>query len=93
VHFSLGYLHWKLRQYDDAKRYFESELSVDPDHAQALTYLGDIEMKRNNPEQALALLSKAVHLRNDIRIAYVDLGSVLAQQGQARTRSPRSSAR
>jgi len=39
-------------------------------------------MKRNNPEQALALLSKAVHLRNDIRIAYVDLGSVLAQQGQ-----------
>jgi predicted Zn-dependent protease len=43
--------------------------------------LGDIEMKRNNPEQALTSLRKAIHLRDDIRIAYVDLGSLLAQHG------------
>ena len=45
-----------------------------------MAYLGDIEMKKNNPEQALVLLRKAVELRNDIRIAYLDTGAILAQQ-------------
>jgi tetratricopeptide (TPR) repeat protein len=80
VHFGLGYLHWKLRQYDDAKAELELELAADPNHAQALAYLGDIEMKRNNPEQALVLLRKAAELRNDIRLAHLDMGGILAQQ-------------
>ena len=80
VHFGLGYLHWKMRQYDDASTEFEQELVNDPDHAQALAYLGDIEMKRNNPEKALSLLRKAVERRNDLRIAYLDMGVILAQQ-------------
>ena len=37
-------------------------------------------MKRNNPEKALALLRKAIRLRNDIRIAYLDIGAILAEQ-------------
>ena len=37
-------------------------------------------MKKNNPEQALLLLRKAVELRNDIRIAYLDMGAILTQQ-------------
>jgi tetratricopeptide (TPR) repeat protein len=78
----LGYLHWKMRQYDDAKREFEAELSVDPDHPQALAYLGDIEMKRNEPEKALPLLKKAVQLKNDIRIAYSDLGAIFLERKQ-----------
>ncbi|HMH08533.1 MAG TPA: tetratricopeptide repeat protein, partial [Terriglobales bacterium] len=82
VHFGLGYLHWKLRQYDDAKTEFERELATDPNHAQALAYLGDIAMKRNNPENALALLKKAVQQRDDIRIAYLDMGVILAQQNR-----------
>jgi tetratricopeptide (TPR) repeat protein len=73
-------LYWKSRQYDEAKREFERELANDPGHAQSLTYLGDIEMKRDNFEGALALLQKAVHQRNDIRLAYLDLGSILLQQ-------------
>src|SRR5712691_4766647 len=80
VHFGLGYLHWKLRQYDDAKTELELELANDPSHAQALAYLGDIEMKRNNPGNAMVLLRKAVHLREDLRIAYLDMGAILAQQ-------------
>ncbi len=71
LHFGLGYLYWKLRQDDDAKPEFEKELAIDPSHAQALAYLGDVELKRNNPEQALKLLEKAVQLRHDIRIAYL----------------------
>jgi tetratricopeptide (TPR) repeat protein len=80
LHFGLGYLYWKSHQYDDAKREFESELSVDTSHAQALAYLGDIEMKRNHPEAALALLGKATKLQNDIRIAFLDMGTILAQE-------------
>jgi tetratricopeptide (TPR) repeat protein len=80
VNFGLGYLYWKQHQYDDAKSAFESELSLDPDHAQALAYLGDIELKASDPEKALRLLEKAVHQRTDIRIAYVDLGAILTGQ-------------
>lgn len=80
ANFGLGYLHWKLRQYDDAKRAFENELALDPGHAQALAYLGDIEMKRENTDVALSLLQNAVRLRNDIRIAYVDIGVILTQK-------------
>jgi tetratricopeptide (TPR) repeat protein len=80
VNFGLGYLYWKLHKYDEAKGAFESELSIDPGHAQALAYLGDIELKRNDPEKALPLLNKATQLRNDIRIAYLDIGAILTEQ-------------
>jgi tetratricopeptide (TPR) repeat protein len=80
VHFGLGYLYWKSHQYDEAKREFENELTVDSSHAQALAYLGDIEMMRNNPEAALSLLGKATKLKDDIRIAYLDMGTIFARQ-------------
>ena len=82
MHFGIGYLYWKSHQYDEAKREFESELSVDPKQALALAYLGDIAMKENNFDEALALLRKAVGMKNDIGIAYLDLGAVLSEKGQ-----------
>jgi len=81
VHFGLGYLYWKLKQYDSAESEFRTELSVDAANAQALAYLGDIAMKKNDPDSAVPLLQKAVQARNDIRIAHLDLGAILAQQG------------
>jgi tetratricopeptide (TPR) repeat protein len=80
VHFGLGYLYWKQHKYDQAKAAFEDELSVDPAHAQALAYLGDIAMKENDPEKALPLLNKAIQLKNDLRIAYLDAGAILTGQ-------------
>ena len=82
VNFGLGYLYWKMRRYDEAARAFEIELSLDPKNAQALAYLGDIEMKRENSEKALSLLRQAVGLREDIRIAQMDIGVILTQQKQ-----------
>jgi tetratricopeptide (TPR) repeat protein len=82
LHFGLGYLYWKLKQYDEAATAFKGELAVDPENGQALAYLGDIEMKKNNPKGALPLLKRALQSRNDIRIAYVDLGAILTEQGQ-----------
>jgi len=80
VHFGLGYLYWKSHQYDEAKSELEREISIDPAHAQALAYLGDIEMKRNDPEKALPLLEKSVRARDDIRIAHLDMGAIFAEQ-------------
>ena len=57
-------------------------MTIDPNHAQSLAYLGDIAMKTAHPDQALALLRKAVGLKDDTRIAYVDLGAVLTQRKQ-----------
>ena len=53
---------------------------MDPDNAQALAHLGDVEMKKNNGDKALALLQQAIQRKNDIRIAYVDAGTILARQ-------------
>jgi tetratricopeptide (TPR) repeat protein len=80
IHFGLGFLYWKLQQYDDAKREFENELTTDPGHAQALAYVGDIEMKRDNPDAALALFGKVAALKGDVRIAYLDMGTILTQK-------------
>jgi tetratricopeptide (TPR) repeat protein len=82
VHFGLGYLYWKLLQFDNAKAAFEAELALDPNHAQALAYLGDIELKRGQADKAYPLLAKAVQLRGDLRIAYLDLGEILAGRHQ-----------
>jgi tetratricopeptide (TPR) repeat protein len=63
VHFGLGYLYWKSRQYANASREFQTELASDPNHAQSLAYLGDIEMKRENTDSAISLLRKSIALR------------------------------
>jgi tetratricopeptide (TPR) repeat protein len=57
-------------------------LSLSPSHAQSLAYLGDIELKRNHFDTAASLLGKSILQRKDIRIAYLDLGAVRAQQKQ-----------
>jgi tetratricopeptide (TPR) repeat protein len=81
VHFGIGFLQWKLRHYDEAESALRTELSIDSNNAQALAYLGDIEMKANDLDKALPLLEKAVKVKGgDVRIAYVDLGAVLMQQ-------------
>src|SRR5208282_6175953 len=82
VHFGLGYLHWKSREYDEAKREFESELSVNSSNALALTYLGDIALKRDHTDAALSLLDRATRINKDIRIAYLDLGFVYLREAR-----------
>jgi len=80
VNFGLGYLYWKLRRYEQAAPAFENEIAVDPQNAQALAYLGDVELKRENTEKALSLLQCAIAIRTDLSIAQLDLGVILTQQ-------------
>jgi tetratricopeptide (TPR) repeat protein len=82
VHFGLGYLLWKQHKYDEAAQEFQLELANDPDHAQALAYLGDSQTKLNQNGQAEATLEKAVQVPGATRMAWVDLGIVLAGAGK-----------
>src|SRR5262249_15934925 len=79
ANFGLGYLHWKSSHFEEAKASFEYELKVDPNHAQSLAYLGDIELKDNQPDEAVKYLEQVVRQRKDIRIAYLDMGAALMQ--------------
>jgi len=80
VHFELGYLYFTQHDYERAAPQFELELKNNPESAQALTYLGDIKIRNNDDKIAEALLTKAIHLQDNIRLAYFDLGIVYANQ-------------
>jgi len=47
-----------------------------------LAYLGDIELERNNLEQATSFLEKATQHSDELRIAYLDLGTARMRQNQ-----------
>jgi tetratricopeptide (TPR) repeat protein len=82
LHFELGYLYYKQRNYEKAKLELESEIKNDPGYAQAYLYLGDIALHSNEETVAEPLLKKAVDLQNESRLAYFDLGSIYADQGR-----------
>ena len=83
VHFGLGYLYWKQQRYDEAGREFKAELQSQPQHAQALTYLADVEMRTDRGEPAEAHLRQALALDANIRLAQLDLGIVLASRNDS----------
>ncbi len=78
----------KPQQYEEAKKEFEQELALNPNHEQALTLLADIEWKNNHPEAALPLLQKAVQGNKDFRIAYVELGAIYLAQKNYKEAEP-----
>jgi tetratricopeptide (TPR) repeat protein len=83
VHFELGYLLWIQKQNDEAAHEFEAELANDPNHAQAMTYLADIDLQSQQSEAALPLLEKAVRIDPNIEQAHLDLGILYAGAGRS----------
>jgi tetratricopeptide (TPR) repeat protein len=81
VHFGLGYLLWGLMQYDEAAKEFQAELANNSEHAQALVYLADTEMRLSHPEAAPPLLAKAIRIDPGIELAHLDLGILDADAG------------
>jgi tetratricopeptide (TPR) repeat protein len=78
AHFGLGYLYWKQQRYEEAGREFQAELKNQPQHGQALTYLGDVEMRLEHEHSAAELLRRALALDSNLRLAHLDLGILLA---------------
>lgn len=82
AYFGLGYLFWKTHNYDEAATEFQKELEHDPKNSQALAYLGDVELKRGNPEKAGDLLRRSVALQGDSHLALLDLGIIETDEKQ-----------
>ena len=73
-------MYWKSHRYEEAAKEFETELAADSGNAQAMAYLGDIELRNGNSEKALALLQKATALNGNLRLAFVNMGVILTGQ-------------
>ncbi len=82
AHFGLGYLLWGMLQFDEAAKEFQAELDNNPDHALALTYLGDCQIQLGHPGDAPALLEKAVRIDPKIEQAHLDLGILYESAGR-----------
>jgi tetratricopeptide (TPR) repeat protein len=80
VHFGLGYIYWTQHDFPEAAGEFKAELANNPDHAQALAYLGDTEIQLDHAEQAPPLLKKAVGIDPGIALAHLDLGVLDADE-------------
>jgi tetratricopeptide (TPR) repeat protein len=83
AHFGLGYLYWKQQRYEEACHEFEVELETQPQHAQALMYLGDAEMHADPNKSAETHLRQALALDANMRLAHLDLGILLAAQNNS----------
>src|SRR5208337_4000048 len=82
VHFGLGYLLWTQRQYPEAASEFQAELANNPNHLQAMIYLGDTQMRLKNPEAARPLLENALRIDPGRELAHLDLGILYADAGR-----------
>jgi tetratricopeptide (TPR) repeat protein len=82
VHFGYGYLLWKMLKLDEAEKAFRAELANNPEHALALAYLGDTEIRLNRSNEAVPYLEHAVRIRPSIAIAHLDLGAIYEGQGR-----------
>ena len=81
VHFGLGYLLWRLKQYAQAAPEFSAELANNPGHPLSLVYLADADMHLGHPDAAMPLLEKAVRIDPGIEIAHLDLGVLDSDAG------------
>jgi len=57
----LGYVHRRLGKFDEAEKYYNSALTINPNHIGTLSYMGQLFIQTGRPEKAKALLE---HLAN-----------------------------
>ncbi len=72
-----GYLHFRLRNTDEAIAAFERTIELDPDNFEAHLYLGIIYNGNENPSLALEYLTEAIQLADcpyDISTAFAHRG-------------------
>ena len=82
VHYGLGYLLWTQMQYPEAASEFQAELENNPDHVDAMLYLGDTQIALKHPEIAQPLLEKVLRVDAKQALAHLDLGIVYADTGR-----------
>jgi len=82
VHFALGYALWTQNLYAEAASEFQAELANNPNHIQAMIYLGDTEMQLSHPEAAAPLLESSLRIDTGWELAHLDLGILYNDAGR-----------
>jgi tetratricopeptide (TPR) repeat protein len=82
VRFAIGYIHFRQQDFKEASRWLEAELKLQPCHARANYYLGEIARKRAEPKAAQGLYREALRCDPDYAEPYLGLGTVLEQEGR-----------
>jgi tetratricopeptide (TPR) repeat protein len=70
------------KQYPEALVEFQAEVGNNPNHAQALVYLGDCYLQVNKSDDARSPLQKGLALDPSLGIADLDLGIIDSQAGR-----------
>ena len=81
VHFGLGYLLWKGKQFEEAAQQFQAELVNDPQSREAREYLADSLVELNDYKGARVELEKALAADPNSAMMHRDLGIVDADSG------------
>jgi len=58
-----GYIHERLRKYDEAIRYYNKAISIRPGYAKAYFNIGDIQMSLNNYREAIDAYQKGLQYK------------------------------
>jgi tetratricopeptide (TPR) repeat protein len=82
VHFGVGYLLWRAKQFSEAAQEFNAELAIDPDDPQALTYLADTDMHSGMDKAAAPLLERAIRIDPQLELAHLDAGILYSNAGR-----------
>jgi tetratricopeptide (TPR) repeat protein len=81
-HLLVGNEKFRLREYEQAERYFVAALALDSCFADALNNLGTIEHKRGNSTRALEYYGKAIRCREDFSLALLNRANVHYEIGR-----------
>jgi serine/threonine protein kinase/Tfp pilus assembly protein PilF len=76
-----GDLFFKSKKYDDARTNFERALKLDPNNAQALWRLANVERVQGQPVEALRNYTRALAIDPNLPEAHFGMGSVMMERG------------
>lgn len=86
--YGLAYCHYVLGQFDHAEPLLLRVIGEKPEHADALTLLGLIAMKRERPDQQLAYYERAVRADPKHVLANTNLASIYQDKGDFHAARP-----
>jgi tetratricopeptide (TPR) repeat protein len=74
--------HHRAGQVDEAERIYSQILAIDPNHSDSLHLLGMAAYHTGRPEDAIAMICKAIAVNDTVAAYHSNLGTILQAQGR-----------
>ncbi len=82
IAFAVGYMYFKQREFEDASEWLQKEVAIQPCHAKASFYLGEIAAAAGAVAKADRLYRRAIECDPRDASGYSGLGRLLVRQGR-----------